>query len=150
MKKSKTNVTNEIFILIALLILVILVLVMMLYEYSPRNVSVLEPISYASNSATTAIKQEISYTNGGDTVDDENFEIDGETITSLKSYSIEKSDLKVYSQKNLYNKGNSNPFEYAVEDETKEDGQKTEDKKATQGTTNNSTSGTFFEKSSSK
>lgn len=150
MKNSKTNIGTEIGIFIVLLIVVILLMAGMLYDYVPRQETVLEPISYSSNSATTTIKQEISRTNGGKNLNADNFEIDGESLTSLKSYSIEKSDLKVFSQKNLYNKGNSNPFEYAADEETKENGQTTEDKTVTQGTKNNSTTGTFFEKSSSK
>lgn len=86
---------------------------------------------------------------------------DDDIITSLKSYSIEASDLTVYGQKNLYNSGNSNPFDYAEETPAQNTGdaaesgqpagQNGEQNTASQtGTTGTTTPGTFFEKPSSK
>lgn len=87
-------------------------------------------------------------------------------ITALKSYSIEASDLTVYGQKNLYNSGNSNPFDYAEEAPTQNTGesaetgqpagQNGEQSSAAQfGTTgganaSTTTPGTFFENKNSK
>lgn len=87
---------------------------------------------------------------------------DDDLITSLKSYSIDASDLTVYGQKNLYNSGNSNPFDYAEETpaqntaEGATTGQSAEQNTASQtgttGSTNTTTTtpGTFFENPSSK
>ena len=126
-KRKKTSITKEVVILILLLILIMLIFAVALYDFIPSNIGVSDEISYSSDSKTTTIKQEIAYTNSGDLTadDDEIFggdidasmdsESDSELITALKSYSIEASDLAVYGQKNLYNSGNSNPFDYSEE-----------------------------------
>lgn len=165
--KSKKNIVKEVFIFIILLILVLLILAVSLYDYIPSTVKVSEIKEYNADSKTTAIKQEIAYTNGGDTTENDN--------GSLKSYSIEASDLSMFAQKN-YDKGNSNPFEYGIEATTNPTtpdanntsngtnntntttGQPTTNTTTTpnntttvtQGTTNNSSIGTFFESPNSK
>ena len=162
MKKKKTNIMKEIIIFMILLILIMLILAVALYDYIPSNISIPQTIEYSSDSTTTSIKQEIAYTNGGDlTADDKNVE---EIETALKSYSINSSDLTVYGQKNLYNSGNSNPFDYATEETTTDttenetqntSGEQTTDQSNTTTTnqsagTTNSTTGTFFENPASK
>lgn len=168
--KSKKNIVKEVFIFIILLILVLLILAVSLYDYIPSTVKVSEIKEYNADSKTTAIKQEIAYTNGGDTKENDN--------GSLKSYSIEASDLSMFAQKN-YDKGNSNPFEYGIEATTNPTttpdannpsngtnntntttGQPATNSNTTTtpnntttvtpGTTNNSTTGTFFESPNSK
>lgn len=115
--KSKKNIMKEVFIFIVLLILVLLILAVALYDYIPSNVSVAEIKEYSPDSKTTSIKQEIAYTNGGDTTADGMTE--GEFINSLKSYSIDASELALYAEKRSYERGNSNPFDdYTVEKET--------------------------------
>lgn len=113
MKKKNTHVTKEIIIMMILVILIMLILAVALYDFVPTNINLPEPIEYMADSKTTSIKQEIMYTNAGE-VDQKEENVKDE----LKSYSIQASELTVYSQKNLYNKGNSNPFDYAVEDTT--------------------------------
>lgn len=169
--KSKKNIVKEVFIFIILLILVLLILAVSLYDYIPSTIKVSEIKEYNADSKTTAIKQEIAYTNGGDTTENDN--------GSLKSYSIEASDLSMFAQKN-YDKGNSNPFEYGIEATTTNPtttpdanntsngtnntntttGQPTTNNNTTTtpnntttvtpGTTNNSSTGTFFESPNSK
>lgn len=115
--KSKKNIMKEVFIFIVLLILVLLILAVALYDYVPSNVSIAEIKEYSPDSKTTSIKQEIAYTNGGDATADGMTE--GELINSLKSYSIDASELAVYAEKKSYERGNSNPFDdYTVETET--------------------------------
>lgn len=114
--KSKKNVMKEVFIFIVLLILVLLILAVALYDYVPANISVAEIKEYSPDSKTTSIKQEIAYTNGGDTT--ANGMSEGELINSLKSYSIDASELALYAEKRSYEKGNSNPFDdYTVNTE---------------------------------
>ncbi len=168
MKKGEMNIAKEIFIIILLTILSMLVLAVALYDFIPNDVNISEGVEYTADSATTSIKQEIAYTNGGDTTADESMS-DQEIVTSLKSYSIQASDLTVYGQKNLYNSGNSNPFDYA-EEATPPENTTTTEQPATNQTTNagevanttqqaptnntttasNSTVGTFFESPTSK
>lgn len=115
--KSKKNVMKEVFIFIVLLILVLLILAVALYDYVPASVSVAEIKEYSPDSKTTSIKQEIAYTNGGDTT--ANGMSEGELINSLKSYSIDASELALYAEKRSYEKGNSNPFDdYTVNTES--------------------------------
>lgn len=115
--KSKKNIMKEVFIFIVLLILVLLILAVALYDYVPSNISVAEIKEYSPDSKTTSIKQEIAYTNGGDMTADGMTE--GEFINSLKSYSIDASELALYAEKKQYEKGNSNPFDdYTVSKET--------------------------------
>lgn len=168
MKNKKSNIIKEVVIIVLLLILVILILAVALYDFIPATVSIPEPIKYASDSETTSIKQEIAYTNGGDVSADESNQ---DLITSLKSYSINASDLTVYGEKNLYNSGNSNPFDYAQEATTPQNTatpetnnntetvQNTTTQNATPTNSNNanvattaqgSGTGTFFESPSSK
>ncbi len=107
---------KEVFIFIVLLILVLLILAVALYDYVPANISVAEIKEYSPDSKTTSIKQEIAYTNGGDATADGMTE--GELINSLKSYSINASELAVYAEKRSYERGNSNPFDdYTVNTE---------------------------------
>lgn len=162
----KKSYFKEIVILILLLILIMLILAVALYDFVPTNVNIPETISYTPDSKTTSIKQEIAYTNGGDVTPDQT---ETELVTSLKSYSINASDLTVYGQKNLYNSGNSNPFDYAEEAPANPpaEGNPTQTPSgsntantntnsagqtgtATNTNTNNSTTGTFFEKPNSK
>lgn len=161
--EKKKGLTKEIIIFLLLAILIILVMAVALYDFIPANVAIPDTITYGADAETTSIKQEIAYTNGGDltgTASDE------ELVTSLKSYSIEASDLTVYSQKNLYNSGNSNPFDEYVEEEKTESSGTTNTNtqttnqttssasntttNSTTNTTTNSTTGTFFEKPTSK
>lgn len=175
MKKGGINIAKEIFIIIILMILIMLILAVALYDFIPNDVQVAKPIEYAADSETTTVKQEIAYTNGGDSTADESTQ--QEMVTSLKSYSVEATDLTVYGEKNLYVKGNSNPFDYA--EEASAEGQpennagenntantttQTNTTNATQTTNtqttaspanntasgNNSNGGTFFESPSSK
>ncbi len=162
----KKSYFKEIVILILLLILIMLILAVALYDFVPTNVNIPETISYTPDSKTTSIKQEIAYTNGGDVTPDQT---ETELVTSLKSYSINASDLTVYGQKNLYNSGNSNPFDYAEEAPANPpaEGNPTQTPSgsnttntntnsagqtgtATNTNTNNSATGTFFEKPNSK
>lgn len=173
--KSKKNIIKEVFIFIVLLILVLLILAVSLYDYIPSNIRVEEIKEYNADSKTTSIKQEIAYTNGGDSTADGYTQ--EELVTSLKSYSIGEADLAMYKQKN-YDQGNSNPFEYGIEatnvnpnqdpntnsngnnNSTNTAGQpvvsnttnqsNTNTATVTQGTTNNSSTGTFFESPNSK
>lgn len=164
--KSRKNIVKEVFIFIVLLILVLLILAVALYDFVPTNINVAEIKEYNPDSKTTAIKQEIAYTNGGDISEDSTSE---EFITSLKSYSIDASELAMYAQKN-YDKGNSNPFEYGAEattnttTDTNTTATTTTNTSATNTTTtntttattttntttSNTTTGTFFEKPNSK
>ena len=122
MKRNNFNIAKEILIFVALLIIIMLIIAVSLYDFIPSNVNVLEPISYSSDSTTTNIKQEIAYTNSGDTTADESADnsekSDEELVASLKSYTINASELAMYGEKKLYNSGNSNPFDYASEDVT--------------------------------
>ena len=99
-KMKNKNYGKEIIILLLILILIMLILAVALYDFIPANVSVPETITYTSDTTTTSIKQEIAYTNGGDTTADTN-QTDEQLVTSLKSYSIDSSDLTVYGEKNL-------------------------------------------------
>ncbi len=174
MSKKKNSSMKEISIFMLLLILIILILAVALYDFIPSNINIPETISYSSDSATTSIKQEIAYTNGGDAGADFS-QSDTALVTSLKSYSIDSSDLAVYGEKNLYNSGNSNPFDYAEEQATtnnssgannntgtatSSNGSNTTNTatpnatgsttNTTNGNTTNSNTGTFFEKPNSK
>jgi len=166
MKKKKNHITKEVGIILLLLTLIILMSAVALYDFIPTNINIPEPIKYAADSKTTSIKQEIAYTNGGDKTADESLTDEEEIVTSLKSYSIEASDLTVYGQKNLYNSGNSNPFDYAIEETaptqttegatTNTDSTQSGNNTVTNSTGNNTvtsettTTGTFFESSTSK
>ena len=112
-KKKKDNLTKEIFIMLLLTIIILLIMIVALYDFKPKKTLIPEVVTYSSDAKTTLIKQEINYTNGGDLTADGNID---SVMTSLKSYSIEASDLSLYGQKNLYNSGNSNPFEYVQEE----------------------------------
>lgn len=171
MKKRKNSFMKEISIFMLLLILIILILAVALYDFIPANINIPETVSYSADSTTTSIKQEIAYTNGGD-VGAGFLGADSELVTSLKSYSIDSSDLAVYGEKNLYNSGNSNPFDYAEEASTIQNAGNTGSQtntqsnntnsntatntagttttNATSANTTNSNSGTFFEKPNSK
>lgn len=159
MKKRKGNPIKEICIIMLLTVLIILILAVTLYDIIPNDIAIPETIEYNADSKTTSIKQEIAYTNGGDSSADESVS-ESELVTALKSYSIDAEDLNVYGQKNLYNSGNSNPFDYAPEEttttSTSTDGTTTTTTTTTtsSGQTEtqnaNSTTGTFFEKPSSK
>lgn len=138
-KKKETHVVKEVFIFIILLILIMLILAVALYDFIPSNISVPETIEYTSDSQTTSVKQEIAYTNEGDTSGSGFSE--QELVTSLKSYSIEAADLAVYSEKNLFNRGNSNPFD-DVPEETAQPAETTPAQSATSETTGNTTSAT--------
>lgn len=154
---KKKNLIKEIFILILLLILIMLILAVALYDFIPSDITIPDEITYSSDSVTTSIKQEIAYTNGGDITADQS---EAELVTSLKSYSITSSDLAVYEQKGVYDKANSNPFDYAEEPapETTTTDQSTTtnttntttSQTSTPAQTNQTSSGTFFEKPNSK
>ena len=147
MSRKKT-IIKEVFIFMLLTILILLVLAIALYDFIPSNVTVPEAIEYSASPETISVKQEIAYTNGGDiTQDDSNGQ---SSPTSLKSYSIQASDLTIYGQKNLYNSGNSNPT-----------GQTNSGNEATNqavsntvntgaNKTTNTTTGTLFEKPNTK
>ena len=168
MKKGKMNIVKEVFIMIVLILLITLILAVALYDFIPNDINISEAIEYTADSSTTSVKQEIAYTNRGDTTADDSLS-DQEMVTSLKSYSVEASDLTVYGQKNLYNSGNSNPFDYAEEAPANPpaEGNPTQTPSgsntantntnsagqtgtATNTNTNNSATGTFFEKPNSK
>ena len=166
MKKRNRNFQKEILIFMALLIIIMLIIAVALYDFIPSTVSIPETISYSSDSETTSIKQEIAYTNAGDSTADESAngteKSNEDIITSLKSYSINASDLTVYGQKNLYNSGNSNPFDYAEDTQATTEQGKTADgtnttannttsaSDAQTNTTTNSATGTFFERANTK
>ncbi len=134
MKKGKMNIVKEVFIMIVLILLITLILAVALYDFIPNDINISEAIEYTADSSTTSVKQEIAYTNRGDTTADDSLS-DQEMVTSLKSYSVEASDLTVYGQKNLYNSGNSNPFDYAEEATT--NNQNTTTQQPESNTTNN-------------
>lgn len=162
--RRKKNIIKEVFIFMLLTILILLVLAIALYDFIPSNVTVPEAIEYSASPETISVKQEIAYTNGGDiTPDDSNGQ---SSPTSLKSYSIQASDLTIYGQKNLYNSGNSNPFDdYATEENTTNTGNTTGQTNSGNEATNqavsntvntgankttNTTTGTLFEKPNTK
>lgn len=167
MKKKKKNMSKEIVIVLLLLILISLILAVSLYDFVPSNINVPAKIEYSADSETTSIKQEIAYTNGGNLTADDKISDEESLVTSLKSYSIKSTDLTVYSDKKLYNSGNSNPFDYVEEYDstiTEENNSNTSDNgndsnkettttttSSSSGTSNSSSStGTFFENKSSK
>lgn len=141
-KKSKNKLSKEIIICMILFILIMLILAVALYDFIPSSISLPESIEYTSDSTTTSIKQEIAYSlNEKDTEGSKKSqEANQELITSLKSYSIDTSDLNVYSEKNLYNSGNSNPFDYGQEETTNENGATTGDANNTNANSNSNTS----------
>ena len=159
MKKNKSGIMKEAIIFILLIILIMLILAVALYDFIPAKISMPEPIEYSADSTTTSIKQEIAYTNGGDMTADESNQ---GLITSLKSYSVESADLTMYGQKNLYNSGNSNPFDYAEEEKAPAEGEnptypsagttneQTTTNSSTAGQKTESKTGTFFESKTSK
>ena len=167
MKKKGTHIGKEVCIMLLLVILIMLILAVALYDFIPNDINVAKAIEYTADSATTSVKQEIAYTNGGDSSADDSA-TEQEIVTSLKSYSIEAGDLTVYGQKNLYNSGNSNPFDYATEAVTTPEPNNTTTNTTTGqpanttnsnsatttntsgGNTTSSTTGTFFESSTSK
>lgn len=108
----KKNYAKEIIIMMLLFIIIMLIMAVALYDFVPSSISIPELVEYTADSSTVSVKQEIEYTNGGDIVSESE---DGEEVSALRSYSIEAGDLVMYSQKNLYNSGNSNPFDYAEE-----------------------------------
>ena len=162
-RKQRDNFAKEVIIMLLLSIIILLVMIVALYDFIPTNIVVPETVTYSSDAATTSIKQEINYTNGGDLTADGDL---GSVVTSLKSYSIEASDLTLYGQKNLYNSGNSNPFDYVQEETTGEGGQGSSSVTTPAGTTTTETpaqqipntsnpttqtsTGTVFENKSSK
>lgn len=157
-KKKNTSIQKEIFILVLLLILIMLILLVCLYEFIPNNINVENTISYSADPTTIKVKQEIQYTNNGDSTADisSNNSVKGmdeyELNDYLQSYTITSSQLDVYKQKKLYNSGNANPFDYASEDPAGQANGSTPGG-ANGGSTpgnSNSTTGTFFEKPNSK
>ena len=130
-RKQRNSFAKEIIIMLLLAIIILLVMLVALYDFIPTNVVIPETVTYSSDAATTSIKQEINYTNGGDITADGDLD---SVVTSLKSYSIEASDLTLYGQKNLYNSGNSNPFDY-VQEETQEGGEGSQTTPTSHGTT---------------
>lgn len=114
-KKKKDNLTKEIMIMLLLTVIILLIMIVALYDFKPKKTLIPELVAYSSDAKTTTIKQEINYTNGGDITADGNLE---SVVDSLKSYSIDAADLNLYGEKKLYNRGNSNPFEY-VQDQNK-------------------------------
>lgn len=115
-KKNNSSIGKEIIIFLLLVILIMLILAVVLYDFVPSNISIPEAIEYSSDSKTTSIKQEIAYTNGGDLTADERTSSYGlDSVSTLKTYVIDATDLNMYKQKQLYISGNANPFDY-VED----------------------------------
>lgn len=160
-KKKKDNLTKEVIIMLLLAIIILLIMIVALYDFKPNSVIIPEVVEYSSDAKTSAIKQEINYTNGGDATADGDVD---SVLSVLKSYNIDAVDLTVYSQKSLYNSGNSNPFEYIQEEEQQQPGTGntvnpgepgtgspgTPAQPGDPGNGGGETPGTFFENTSSK
>ena len=131
-RKQSQNFAKEVIIMLLLAIIILLIMMVGLYEFMPSNIVIPETVTYSSDATTTSIKQEINYTNGGDITADGDI---NSVSASLRSYSIETSDLTVYGQKNLYNSGNSNPFEYVQDEPTQEGGEGSTSTQSTTGGT---------------
>jgi len=173
MKKRNSAIQKEVIIMLLLVILIMLILIVALYDFIPNDIVVSETISYSPDSVTTTVKQEIEYTNGGDAIADKSSS-DIDEFEFGEPYQITASDLETYNEKKLYDKGNSNPFDYGDGTGQPTTGDPNEgssgdgsssggstsggsaqngsspNTKATGAQTQNTSSGTFFESKNSK
>lgn len=103
------KVAKEIFIMALLIMIVVFMVGLVFYEYMPNNKVVPEAITYAADSSTTAILQEISSTSASK--DDENDDdTSGVADIPLKSYSIGQQELSTAASKKAYTSGKTDPF----------------------------------------
>lgn len=150
------SVSRELFIMALLLMIVVFMVGMIFYKYMPNNKIVPEPIAYTADSSTTTTLQEIAASR--DSVSGSS-----ETKSVIKSYSIGEKDLSAAASKQTYVSGKTDPFAEYVEPKQDPNSTNTVGNTVTgSGATNTvpnsntntnkngSSTGTFFESSSSK
>ncbi len=150
------SMSKEMFIMALLIMIVVFMVGIIFYDYMPNNKIVPEPITYQADSSTTSVLQEIASTTIGDDTETQ------EKQSIIKSYSIGSKELSTAASKNSYTSGKTDPFaEYKepVTNTVDENGNviaNPSTNTVTNTTTNNgatsqnSTTGTFFEKPNSK
>lgn len=155
------KILKEMFIIALLVIVIVIVLIGLLYDYIPTEQSVEtlpEPIEYMADSTVTAALQEIEENESTYNLQDTT-STNTNTTSLLKSYTIDKSDLKNYEARNAFESGKVDPFsDYqepvsnTVTNTTNTTGGGTTVTNTTTTPTNttNANTGTFFEKSNSK
>ena len=149
------SISKEIFIMALLLMIVVFMIGMFFYKYMPNNKTVPEPITYSAEASTTAVLQEISASNYGSSLDDEE-----EVQDIIKSYSIGTKELTTAASKQTYISGKTDPFaEYSdgssntvgTDENTTVVNPNNENPNNTKSASSTSDStGTFFEKKGSK
>lgn len=103
----KNLILRELLIIILLSVVVILTLRMVIYDFIPNENMLPESIQYSADAVVQNILNEI---------EEENNKIENSTKESLlKTYKIEKTDLKGYVSKKEYKNRNMDPFENYVE-----------------------------------
>lgn len=98
------NFIRELFIMVLLALVIIITLRIVLFDFIPNKNSLPKPIEYTMDSVVEDVLKEISLeeTNNKDEY--------SRTETLLKSYTIEKSDLKNYVSKRHDAGGRIDPF----------------------------------------
>lgn len=130
------SVLKEILIFVLLTIVVIFLLIILLSDFAPSGESV-PTVQYTAESNVKATLEEVDAMVGED-----------EDIDSLlKSYTVDKSDLKIYETAKSYESGKSNPFSEvpATEYENTVTTPTIGGGKGTSSGKGGSTHGTFFE-----
>lgn len=136
---SVKSVFKELTIFILLTAIVIMVLIVVFTEFIPTEE---EPttITYVPESHVKATLEEVTTTTGGET---EN------TTSLLKSYEVNKSDLKVYQSSKSYDSGKVNPFVELEKDEFENEVEPTLGSAGSGNTTKNTVAGSTSSSSSS-
>lgn len=136
---SVKSVLKELMIFILLTAIVIMVLIVVFTEFIPSEE---EPatITYVPESHVKATLEEVTTASGGET---EN------TTSLLKSYEVNKSDLKVYQTSKSYDSGKVNPFVELEKDKYENEVEPTLGSSGGTNTTTNSVAGSSSSSSSS-
>jgi len=144
------DLVKEVFIFALLFMVIMFTLGILFYDYIPTSKTVPEPIEYIADSSVTSTLQEIEEAQAKNT----GINIDT-NVEPQWSYSVTASDLASAASRKAYTSGKTDPFAEYVEEVTEgeetSNGTNSTTNTATSGTNaSSSTTGTYFESSSSK
>lgn len=136
---SVKSVLKELMIFILLTAIVIMVLIVVFTEFVPTEEE-LTTITYVPESHVKATLEEVTTVSGGEA---------DNTTSLLKSYEVNKSDLKVYQSAKSYDSGKVNPFVELEKDKFENEVEQTLGSAGTGNTTKNTVAGSTSSSSSS-
>ena len=136
---SVKSVLKELMIFILLTAIVIMVLIVVFTEFVPTEEE-LTTITYVPESHVKATLEEVTTVSGGEA---------DNTTSLLKSYEVNKSDLKVYQSAKSYDSGKVNPFVELEKDKFENEVEQTVGSAGTGNTTKNTVAGSTSSSSSS-